>query len=237
MGDNAQTSVPKFTSGDVLTAANTNLLSNGIPVFSGTATRNDAFGGTGEKVLAEGQFAFLEDSNATQVYDGSNWVSVGASGLVRVGGGALSSSATTFSDVFSATYDAYQIVLTNLVGSTSVSLTLTFGATTTGYYGGYVGIANDGTVAGYGANNAAGITRGIRAATTGGGAVVNVQNPFLTQRTFWQVSGRDVNTSAGSDNALGAGFVDNATSYTAFTLTIGGGTCTGTCNIYGYTLS
>ena len=85
MGDNAQTSVPKFTSGDVLTAANTNLLSNGIPVFSGTATRDAAFGGTGEKVLAEGQYAFLEDSNITQFYDGAAWQPVGASaGLVYI---------------------------------------------------------------------------------------------------------------------------------------------------------
>jgi hypothetical protein len=75
MGDNAQTSVPKFTSGDVLTAANTNLLSNGIPVFSGTATRDDSFGGSGEKVLAEGQFSFIEAApKRFQVYNGTNWI-------------------------------------------------------------------------------------------------------------------------------------------------------------------
>lgn len=76
MGANAQTKVPTFAPAEVLTAANTNLLSNGIPVFSGTATRNDAFGGSGEKVLAEGQFAYLEDSNTTQYYDGAAWQSV-----------------------------------------------------------------------------------------------------------------------------------------------------------------
>jgi hypothetical protein len=183
-----------------------------------------------------GQLIYETDTARLAAYNGSAWATQNG-GLVRVGGGALSGSATTFNSVFSATYDAYQIVLTNLVGSASVSLTFTLGATTTGYYGGYVGISNGGSVSGYGSLNAAGITRGIRATTTGGGAVVNIQNPFITQRTFWQVSGVAINTASGADNAIGAGWLDNATSYTDFTLTIGGGTCTGTCNIYGYALS
>jgi hypothetical protein len=79
MGINAQTSVPSFSPGDTLTAANVNLLSNGIGVFSGTATRDAAFGSAGEKTLAEGQFAYLEDTNSTQFYDGSNWVDIQSS--------------------------------------------------------------------------------------------------------------------------------------------------------------
>ena len=79
MGINAQTSVPKFTIGDVLTAANTNLLTNAPPVFSGTATRDAAFGGAGEKTLAEGQLCYLEDSNIVQYYDGAAWATVGPS--------------------------------------------------------------------------------------------------------------------------------------------------------------
>ena len=99
MGANAQTKVPTFASAEVLTAANTNLLSNGIPVFSGTATRDAAFGGSGEKVLAEGQFAYLEDSNTTQYYDGTVWATVGPTSLtpmiptsVAVGSGSASVS-------------------------------------------------------------------------------------------------------------------------------------------------
>jgi len=180
----------------------------------------------------------IYDTTLSQVlaWNGSAWV-VQNGGLVRVGGGTMSGSATTFSSVFSATYDAYQIVFSNLVGSAGVSLLLTFGSTATGYYGGFIGVANNGTVSGYGLNNGSSINRGIRAQTTGGGAVVNVQNPFLTLRTFFQVSGMDSNTGGGADNAIGAGFVDNSTSYTAFTITSSGGTCTGTVNIYGYALS
>jgi hypothetical protein len=91
MGINAQTSVPKFTAGDTLTAANTNLLANGIPVFAGTATRDAAFDGAGEKALAEGQYAYLEDTNATQFYDGAAWQPLG-------GGEAAISFTPTFTN-------------------------------------------------------------------------------------------------------------------------------------------
>jgi hypothetical protein len=73
MGANAQTSVPVFTSGQVLTAQQQTEINTGIPVFATSVERDAAFGGTGLKTLAEGQFAFLEDTDATQYYDGSTW--------------------------------------------------------------------------------------------------------------------------------------------------------------------
>jgi len=94
MGINAQTSVPKFTIGDVLTAANTNLLTNAPPVFSGTATRDAAFGGAGEKTLAEGQLCYLEDSDIVQYYSGSAWESVGVSKVVQVKNNQIGTVAT-----------------------------------------------------------------------------------------------------------------------------------------------
>ena len=78
MGANAQTSVPTFTAGDVLTAANMNISARtGVPVFADTTARDAAFGGTGEKTLAEGQLCYLESTNVTQQYDGTNWTTVG----------------------------------------------------------------------------------------------------------------------------------------------------------------
>ena len=73
MGANAQTSVPAFTAGQVLTAAQVTQINTGIPVFASSTERDAAFGGTGEKTLAEGQMAYLEDTDVTQVYDGSAW--------------------------------------------------------------------------------------------------------------------------------------------------------------------
>jgi hypothetical protein len=76
MGANAQTSVPTFTAGDVLTAANMNIsAATGIPVFATTTTRDAAFGGTGEKTLAEGQACYIEAApKRLQVYNGTAWI-------------------------------------------------------------------------------------------------------------------------------------------------------------------
>jgi hypothetical protein len=106
MGANAQTKVPTFASAEVLTAANQNLLSNGIPVFSGTATRNDAFGGSGEKTLAEGQFAYLEDSDQTLYYNGTSWLALGGKigQVVSATRSTLfTSSSGTFTDITTMT--------------------------------------------------------------------------------------------------------------------------------------
>lgn len=78
MGANAQTSVPAFTVGQVLTAQQQTEINTGVPVFADATARNAAFGGTGEKVLAEGQLAYLEDTNKVMYYDGSSWSNLGA---------------------------------------------------------------------------------------------------------------------------------------------------------------
>ena len=113
MGANAQTAVPVFTSGQVLTAAQVTQINTGIPVFATTTTRDAAFGGTGEKTLAEGQFAYIEATNTTQYYDGAAWQSVGVTpGLVYITGASFT-SATTVSmaaGVFTSAYKTYQVI-------------------------------------------------------------------------------------------------------------------------------
>jgi len=84
MGANAQTSVPAFTAGQVLTAAQVTGINTGIPVFASSTERDAAFGGTGEKTLAEGQMAYLEDTNATQYYDGSSWAAIAGGKIVQI---------------------------------------------------------------------------------------------------------------------------------------------------------
>jgi len=78
MGANATTSVPTYTAGQVLEAADLNITNSGVPVFADASARDAAFGGTGEKVLAEGQLAYLEDTNKVQYYDGSSWSNLGS---------------------------------------------------------------------------------------------------------------------------------------------------------------
>jgi hypothetical protein len=121
MGANAQTSVPVFTSGQVLTAQQQTEINTGIPVFADSTARDAAFGGTGEKTLAEGQFAFLEDTDTTQYYDGSTWQAVGGtSGLTFITGATFTTAATVSfaSGVFTSTYQNY-IVLLNLTASST----------------------------------------------------------------------------------------------------------------------
>ena len=72
MGANAVTTVPVYTAGEVLTAADMNITNSGIPVFATTVTRDAGFGGTGEKTLAEGQACYIEGTGL-QVYNGTAW--------------------------------------------------------------------------------------------------------------------------------------------------------------------
>ena len=243
MGANAQTSVPTFTAGEILTAANMNISARtGIPVFADSTARDAAFGGTGEKTLAEGQFAYLEDSNTTQYYDGAAWQSVAtAPGLVLISATTIGTtvSSVTVSNAFSATYENYRIIVTGGVGSADTSLLLTLGATATGYYQGVARIAltqGDSTADFVGRNN--GIDWGFAGEATSNGidSVVELQQPFATKRTTMQVTYSSIRTNGNA--FVGAGYLNNATSYTAFTYTTATGTLTGgTIFVYGYKLS
>jgi hypothetical protein len=100
MGANAQTTVPTFVAAQVLTADQQNQSARtGVPVFATTVTRDAAFGGSGEKTLAEGQLCYLEDSNIVQYYDGAAWATVGPSALTTATATVATSQSTS-----SATY-------------------------------------------------------------------------------------------------------------------------------------
>ena len=66
----------EFTTGDVLTAADANgyLASQVVMVFANSAARTSAIASP-----QEGMISYLKDTNATQYYSGSAWVSVGGS--------------------------------------------------------------------------------------------------------------------------------------------------------------
>ena len=127
MGANAQTAVPVFTAGQVLTAQQQTEINTGIPVFATTVTRDAAFGGAGEKTLAEGQFAYIEATNTTQYYDGAAWQAVGASsGLTFITGASFTTAATVSfaSGVFTSTYKNYLVQLNITAASTGQVLSL-----------------------------------------------------------------------------------------------------------------
>jgi len=239
MGANAQTSVPLFVANSVLTAAQQNIsAATGVPVFSTSVTRDAAFGGS-NKVLAEGQLCYLEDSNIVQYYTGAAWATVGpstASGLTLVSATTIGTTvgSVTVSGAFSATYDAYKITVSGGVASTGEKIGLKLGASVTGYYAGVTTVTYSTAAAALDAdNNATSWTRVGRGATTGLNINVDVINPFLATRTtiFGQYVSFDTAAAAG----MNSGFHNVATSFTDFTLTPAAGTLTGgTIRVYGY---
>ena len=104
MGANAQTTVPTFTTGQVLTADQQNQSARtGVPVFATTVTRDAGFGGTGEKTLAEGQLCYVEGTGL-QSYNGTSWVTWGAA---PSSGAVLQVKSTTKTDAFTTTSTSF----------------------------------------------------------------------------------------------------------------------------------
>lgn len=156
MGANAQTTVPTFTAGQVLTAAQMNdSARTGVPVFAGTTERDAAFGGTGEKALAEGQLCYLESTNVVQYYDGAAWATVGpasAGALVYITGAAFTTQTAVSlpNNTFTSTYRNYKVIFEIPTVATNASATIRFRTSGTDnstaiYYQGSVGVESNGT--------------------------------------------------------------------------------------------
>ena len=146
-------------------------------------------------------------------------------------------SSVTVTDAFSATYDNYRILISDGVGSTDQNLNLTLGATVTGYSYNNLHMAYDlTTIAGTFGNATTSWVRVGRGDTIKLDAEIEIKSPFLAKRTTAQW--RSASSKILSLWNIGGGFLDNATSYTAFTITPSAGTITGgTIRVYGYTNS
>ena len=156
-------------------------------------------------------------------------------GLVLIKSQTIGSavSSVTVSDVFSANYENYKIIISGGVASATTVLQTQLGTTATGYY--YGGDAR----------TYAGASLNIQAANTtnwyaGEGSVntlemdIIVKNPFTAKNTTFTGQFSPARTDA-YWIAVG-GYLANTTSYTAFTITPNGGaTLTGgTIRVYGY---
>ena len=236
MGANAQTSVPAFVTGQVLTAQQQTEINTGIPVFATSVERDAAFGGTGEKVLAQGQYAFIEATNTTQFYDGSTWQTLGG-GLTLIKAQTIGTtvSSVTVTGAFSATYDTYFVTVSGGVATGDIALNLTLGATATGYaYAGnniQYGTATTNTNS---SANTSSWPSVVYCSTNALSGECFIDNPFATKRTMirYQATGTSTTYFVNSNQ----GFLNDNTSYTAFTLTTTSGTITGgTIRVYGYT--
>jgi hypothetical protein len=101
-------------------------VNTGIPVFADTTARDAAFGGTGEKVLAEGQFAYIEATKTTQYYDGAAWQAVGG-GLVKIAGTTSFTTVSSFTlpaATFTSAYKNYLLLVSCVASATENNITL-----------------------------------------------------------------------------------------------------------------
>ena len=244
MGANAVTTVPVYVAGEVLTAADMNITNSGIPVFATTTTRDAAFGGAGEKTLAEGQFAYIEATNTTQYYDGSAWQSVGVPpGLVFITSGTLSGAAAKNVDsVFTSTYSNYLLMINNASATTAGTYLFELGLrtggttnTTTNYkwasiYNAYTTSA---AAAASTADDAFGIG-GIAGADSAASCVIQIGSPQLTALTTFH-SAYNYSSNAG----VYMGYFNATTSFDGFSIFVSGAgnLDDGTYKLYGYSNS
>jgi hypothetical protein len=239
MGANAQTSVPVFTAGQVLTAQQQTEINTGIPVFATTTTRDAAFGGTGEKTLAEGQFAYIEASNTTQYYDGSAWQTVGSSGLVYITGTSFTtvSSFTLPTSCMSSTYKFYVLSMNLTNSSTNGGILagqLRYGTTTqaSGYYASRYCLTSANTTDNQFSSNATSWIFGK--ANTGGGYQIIFSNMGVSQTpAFWGQG--EAHYDGGVDVFGGYGSVQQT--YDGAIISVQSGNMSGYYTLHGYSTS
>lgn len=184
----------------------------------------------------DGQVISETDTDSLSVYKGSAWAP--ASGLTLVSATTIGTtvSSVTVSNAFSATYDNYKIIVSGGVGTGDSNLRITLGSTTTGYYasGIYVGYTAA-TVFGTNTNNGSFIDIGY-GSTNALSCQGEIESPFLAKRTSFRTY--PVSTSTTYPMGVFGGYLNDATSYTAFTITASSGTMTGgTVRVYGYSNS
>ena len=183
-------------------------------------------------VGANGTILTADSAEAT----GLKWSTpTSASGLTFIKAQTIGSavSSVTVTGAFSATYDNYLITISDGGGSTNSNTQMTLGSTSAGYYMAGTYFSNtSATVNGNNINNGAWWVASYYSTTAHSGHI-NLQSPFLSKNTTIN----SVLIGANSSNYVAnyIGFLNNTTSYTAFTLTAAGGTMSGgEIRVYGY---
>jgi hypothetical protein len=159
-----------------------------------------------------------------------------ASGLTLISSTAIGTtvSSVTVTGAFSATYDSYKVIVTGDTASTANALNLTLGATSTGYYRFYLlGAYNSATVTGENVSNGSNWSDITRHSTTSVLGEFDLYSPFLSKNTMIYKFAAQPSTTG--TIFLGGGYLNDTTSYTAFTLTTAAGTVSGgNIRVYGY---
>jgi hypothetical protein len=177
------------------------------------------------------------DTNRVLVWDNAAWVMIADTdtppGLQLVKTQTIGSGVTTIvvSDAFNAEFDNYVVTIAGGAGTTNTLFSMTLGSATSGYrwqylYGSYGSTASAaGDIAGTGFPYVGSVTGANIMAK------IEMMSPFLARPTRVFYDGASIGNFTGSTT----GTQIDSTSYSSFTLTLGGGTVTGgVIRIYGY---
>jgi hypothetical protein len=147
-------------------------------------------------------------------------------------GTGVSSVAVT--GAFSATYEAYKIIVTGGVASTGSMIQFQLGATTSGYYNaGFYATYAGGSVLNTPTNNGSNWSHCGYGNTNSIYMGIELFNPFLAKNT--QMTSSAAQSATGGIGLFNSGYLNDTTSYTGFTLIPAVGTLTGgTIYVYGY---
>jgi len=243
MGVNAQTTVPTFTAAQVLTADQMNQSARtGVPVFADTTARDAAFGGSGEKTLAEGQLCYVENLTGVaqiQYYDGAAWVSLSASGVDIIKAQTAFTAAATINidNIFTTTYSKVQLIVRITAKSTTLQVLgrMRVGGVdaATGYY--FAAAAPDYATAAWlykqRSNNATSLAI----------SVSDNRNLNIIELDFYGAADVERTTIYGRttpvqdmEMAFASGGHNTAAAYDGFSILTSTGTITGTYTVLGY---
>jgi hypothetical protein len=141
-------------------------------------------------------------------------------------------ASVTVTGAFSSDFDSYRIIYSGGSQSSAGEIRMTLGATAAGYYSSIVYATWTGATGGTGGNNIAYWNVGS-GRSAGNSICMDIHRPNNTDETWF--NGSYVGIDAGSVGGSVNGYLNNTTSYTAFTLTPSAGTFTGgTIRVYGY---
>ena len=142
-------------------------------------------------------------------------------------------SSVTVTGAFSADYDSYLIRVTGGSASTSLGLNLTLGSTTANYYyGGVTATYATASPVQFAGTNTTSWAFAGSGESSGLIMRVELNNPFLADETSFSNVYATMRTNG--SGGIAVGYLNDTTSYTAFTITTSTGTITGgTIRVYG----
>jgi hypothetical protein len=248
MGANAQTTVPTFSSGQILTADQQNQSARtGVPVFATTGTRDAGFGGTGEKTLAEGQMCYVEGTGL-QTYNGTSWItwgtapSAGALVVVKAETAFTAVSSVTVDNVFTSTYSNYRVMIRYETGGTGVELRMRLRvggvSAATNYNYNQMIFDNTTSYAGRATSQTTMVVSGQTNGAFKSVAYAEIFSPAVADATGFIIQNAP-NQGAYTTPQVGqnSGNHSTATAYDGFELLTTSSNTTGTYTVYGYAKS